>query len=65
MRVDRVEPAHDAVANDLGHDRRGSDGGAPPVSPDDGQVLGRIPPQPEAVHETDLRGRRERVQDLA
>ena len=63
LREERIEAAHDAIADDLGHDRGGGDGGAAAVAADDGEVLGRLLAEAEAVDEADLGGRRERVQD--
>ena len=61
-RVERVHPAHRAVADDLGHDRCGGDRGAPLVTVDDRDVLGRGRAEAKTVHQTRFSGRRQRVQ---
>ena len=58
VRVERVEPAHVAVARHLRDDRRGRDRGALRVAVDDRAVRRRRRAEPEAVDEADLRGRR-------
>ena len=57
VRKDRVHPAHDAVAGDLGDDRGGGDRGALLVPVDHSLMLGRGRPEPEAVDEAGF-GRR-------
>ena len=61
-RIERVEPPHRSVADDLGHDRGGCDCGASFVAVDDGHVLRRARPEAEAVDETGFCRRRKRVQ---
>jgi hypothetical protein len=56
---------HQAVADDLGHDRGGGDRGAPLVPVDDGRVLRCGGAEPEAVDEADLAGGRQGMQDGA
>ena len=56
-RVERVEPAHDAVAGHLRHDRGGRDRRALRVAVHHRLMLGRGRPEPEAVDEARLRGR--------
>ena len=61
-RIERVHAAHRPVADDLGHDRRRCDRGAPLVTVHDRDVLGRRRPQPETVDQASLGRRRERVE---
>ena len=60
-RIERIEPAHQPVACHLRDDRRRRDRRALRVAVDDGGVLGRGRPEPEAVDETGLGRRRERA----
>ena len=64
-RIERVQPAHDAVARHLGDDRGGGDRGALGVAVDDRAMLRRERPEPEAVDEAGLRRRREVGEDGA
>jgi hypothetical protein len=59
-RIQGVEAAHDAVADDLRDDRRGSDGCTPRVAVHDRAVRRSGRSETEAVHETCL-GRRMKV----
>jgi hypothetical protein len=61
-RKERVHAEHRPVADDLRNDRGRRDRGAALVAVDDRDVLGRSRPEAEAVHETRLGGRRQRVQ---
>ena len=62
-RVDRVEPAHHAIANDLRHDRGGCDRGASRIAVDERAMRRRSRPEPKAVDETCVRGRMEIGED--
>jgi hypothetical protein len=63
VRVDGVQTAHRAVADDLGHDGGGRDGGTLLVAVHNGLVLGRAGAQAEAVHQADLGRGRQLAQD--
>ena len=58
-RIQGVHPPHHPVARHLGDDRGGGDRGALLVAVDDGAVLRRGRPEPEAVDQADLGRRRE------
>ena len=64
-RIERVQPAHDAIPRHLGDDRGSRDRGALGVAVDDRAMLGRERAEPEAVDETRLRRRREVGEDGA
>jgi hypothetical protein len=65
VRIQRGEPAHRPVADDLGHDRCCGDGGALLVPVHDGAVLRRAGTETKAVHKADLGRRRQLPQDRA
>ena len=63
LRIERSQPPHRPVADDLGDDGRSRNRRALLVAVDDRSMLGRGRPEPEAVDETDLGGRRELPED--
>ena len=63
MRIEGSQPPHRPVADNLGDDGCGRDRRALLVAVDDRSMLGRRRPEPEAVDETDLCGRRELPED--
>ena len=62
VREQRVHPPHRAIPHDLRHDGCGGDRSAALVPVDDGQVLRRRRPEPEAVDEASLGRRRQCAQ---
>jgi hypothetical protein len=60
--VERVHPAHRPVADDLRHDRRRGDRGAPLVAVDDRNVIGRGRSEAESVDEAGFGRRGKRVE---
>jgi hypothetical protein len=60
--IERVEPPHRSVADDLGHDGGRCDRGAPLVAVDDRHVLWSTGPEAETVDEAGLGRRGKRMQ---
>ncbi len=54
-RIDRIEPAHHAIANDLRHDRGGCDRGTPRVAVDERTMRRSSRAEPKSVDQTCVR----------